>query len=290
MSQFVQLTVYGLANGAVLALAALGFVLIYKATSVINFAQGDLLLVGAYLFYFAFVVFQLPLVAAVIAGVAAAALLGIAIERLVLRPLIGQDPIAVIMVSIGLSVVLKNIVTMFYGIQPVGRQPRVLPTGTVSIAGATVPLNRIAAIAVALLVLAAFTAFFRWSRHGIAMRAVADDQQAALAQGISVRRVFAMAWALAAVSALAGGVLLANIDTLSGNLSTYGLIVFPVVILGGLDSVPGTIVGGAVIGLVNAYADRLFAGASEWVPYVVLLLILLLRPYGLFGQPRIERV
>jgi branched-chain amino acid transport system permease protein len=99
-----------------------------------------------------------------------------------------------------------------------------------------------------------------------------------------------MAWALAAVSALAGGVLLANIDTLSGNLSTYGLIVFPVVILGGLDSVPGTIVGGAVIGLVNAYADRLFAGASEWLPYVVLLLILLVRPYGLFGQPRIERV
>jgi branched-chain amino acid transport system permease protein len=290
MSQFVQLTVYGLANGAVLALAALGFVLIYKATSVINFAQGELLLVGGYLFYFAFVVFQLPLVAAVIAGVAAAALLGIAIERLVLRPLIGEDPIAVIMVTIGLAVVLKNIVTMFYGIQPVDRQPRVLPTGTVSILGATVPLNRLAAIAVALLVLAAFTAFFRWSRHGIAMRAVADDQQAALAQGISVRRVFAMAWALAAVSALAGGVLLANIDTLSGNLSTYGLIVFPVVILGGLDSVPGTIVGGAVIGLVNAYADRLFAGASEWLPYVVLLLILLVRPYGLFGQPRIERV
>jgi branched-chain amino acid transport system permease protein len=290
MSQFVQLTIYGLANGAVLALAALGFVLIYKATSVINFAQGELLLVGGYLFYFAFVVFHLPLVAAVIAGVAAAALLGIAIERLVLRPLIGEDPIAVIMVTIGLAVVLKNIVTMFYGIQPVDRQPRVLPTGTVSILGATVPLNRLAAIAVALLVLAAFTAFFRWSRHGIAMRAVADDQQAALAQGISVRRVFAMAWALAAVSALAGGVLLANIDTLSGNLSTYGLIVFPVVILGGLDSVPGTIVGGAVIGLVNAYADRLSAGASEWVPYVVLLLILLVRPYGLFGQPRIERV
>jgi branched-chain amino acid transport system permease protein len=290
MSQFVQLTVYGLANGAVLALAALGFVLIYKATSVINFAQGELLLVGGYLFYFAFVVFQLPLVAAVIAGVAAAGLLGIAIERLVLRPLIGEDPIAVIMVTIGLAVVLKNIVTMFYGIQPVDRQPRVLPTATVSILGATVPLNRLAAIAVALLVLAAFTAFFRWSRHGVAMRAVADDQQAALAQGISVRRVFAMAWALAAVSALAGGVLLANIDTLSGNLSTYGLIVFPVVILGGLDSVPGTIVGGAVIGLVNAYADRLFTGASEWLPYVVLLLILLVRPHGLFGQPRIERV
>jgi branched-chain amino acid transport system permease protein len=135
-----------------------------------------------------------------------------------------------------------------------------------------------------------FTVFFRWSRHGIAMRAVADDQQAALVQGISVRRIFALAWAFAAVSALIAGVLLADIAELSQNLSSYGLVVFPVVILGGLDSVPGTIIGGAVIGLVSQYAEGVSAGASQVVPYVVLVLILLLRPYGLFGQPRIERV
>jgi branched-chain amino acid transport system permease protein len=166
----------------------------------------------------------------------------------------------------------------------------VLPTGSVDIAGAPVPLDRLTAVAVAAVALGAFSAFFRWSRHGIAMRAVADDQQAALVQGISVRRIFALAWALAAVSALLGGVLLADTAEVSQNLANFGLIVFPVVILGGLDSVAGTIVGGAVIGLLSQYAEGLSPGASQVVPYVALVLILLVRPYGLFGQVRIERV
>lgn len=289
MSQFVQLTVYGLANGAVLALAALGFVLIYKATRVINFAQGELLLIGAYLFYTSFVLFRLPLAVAVVAGVAAAGFLGVAIERLVLRPLVGQDPIAVIMVTIGLAAVLKAGVTMVYGTTP-REMPKILPAGTITLAGTTVPVDRLVAVAAAAVVLTAFSVFFRRSRHGIAMRAVADDQQAALVQGISVRRMFALAWALAAVSALIAGVLLADIAEVSQNLATFGLVVFPVVILGGLDSVAGTIVGGAVIGLVSQYAEGLSAGTSQVVPYIALVLILLLRPYGLFGQPRIERV
>lgn len=289
MTQFIQLTVYGMANGAVLALAALGFVLIYKATSVINFAQGELLLVGAYLFYTAFVLLRLPLAVAVVAGVLAAAALGVAVERLVLRPLIGENPISVIMVTIGLAAVLKAVVQMFYGTAP-KEMPKVLPAGSVEIAGAPVPLDRLLAVAIAAVVLAAFTAFFRWSRHGIAMRAVADDQQAALVQGISVRRIFALAWALAAVSALIAGILLGDIAEVSQNLATFGLVVFPVVILGGLDSVPGTIVGGVVIGLLSQYAEGISAGASQVVPYIALVLILLLRPYGLFGQTRIERV
>jgi branched-chain amino acid transport system permease protein len=289
MTDFIQLTVYGLANGAVLALAALGFVLIYKATNVINFAQGELLLVGAYLFYTAFVLLRLPLAVAVVAGVAVAAVLGVAVERVVLRPLIGEDPIAVIMVTIGLAAILKAGVQMFYGTTP-RDMPKVLPTGSVDIAGALVPLDRLTAVGVAAVALVAFSAFFRWSRHGIAMRAVADDQQAALAQGISVRRIFALAWALAAVSALLGGVLLADIGEVSQNLASFGLVVFPVVILGGLDSVPGTIVGGVVIGLLSQYAEGLSPGASQVAPYVALVLILLVRPYGLFGQVRIERV
>jgi branched-chain amino acid transport system permease protein len=139
-------------------------------------------------------------------------------------------------------------------------------------------------------VLAGFSAFFRWSRHGVAMRAVADDQQAALVQGISVTRIFALAWAMAAVSAVVGGALIADIAEVSQNLAGFGLIVFPVVILGGLDSVSGTIIGGVVIGLVSQYAEGVSPGASQVVPYAVLVLILLVRPYGLFGQPRIERV
>jgi branched-chain amino acid transport system permease protein len=289
MTQFIQLTVYGLANGTILALAALGFVLIYKATRVINFAQGELLLVGAYAFYSAFVVLQLPAILAIAVAVIVAAALGVAIERLVLRPLLGEDPIAIIMVTIGLSAVLKAAVQVVYGTTP-REMPKFLPRGSVDILGAIVPSDRLVAIAIAAVVLAAFSAFFRWSRHGVAMRAVADDPQAALVQGISVTRISALAWAMAAASAVVGGVLIADIAEVSQNLSGFGLVVFPVVILGGLDSVLGTIVGGVVIGLLSQYADSVSPGASQVVPYLVLVVILLVRPYGLFGQPRIERV
>ena len=296
MSTFLLLTVYGLADGAILALAALGFVLIYKATRVINFAQGEFLLVGAYMFYTAFVIFGLPWVAAAVVGVGIAIVLGVLVERFVLRPMIGESAISVIMVTIGLSSVLKAIIQMFFG-TAVREQPKILPQGSIEVfggtdaGGATLPVNRLLVIVIAGLVLAAFTLFFRRSRHGIAMRAVADDQQAALTMGISVRRVFAMAWALAAVSALIAGVLLADLSAVEQNIAAFGLIVFPVVILGGLDSVPGTIVGGLVIGLlkqfVSGYMDP---GLAEVVPYVVLVAILMVRPYGIFGETRIERV
>jgi branched-chain amino acid transport system permease protein len=290
MSTFFSLTVYGLADGAILALAALGFVLIYKATRVINFAQGEFLLVGAYTFYTAFVLLQLPLVLASLVGVLVAILLGVCVERFVLRPLIGENPISVIMVTIGLSSVLKAAVQMFFGTS-VREQPKILPTGSIEVAGVTVPVNRLYVIVIAAVVLAAFTVFFRRSRHGIAMRAVADDQQAALTMGISVRRAFALAWVLAAVSALVAGVLLADLSAVEQNIAAFGLIVFPVVILGGLDSIPGTIVGGLVIGLlkqyVSGYADP---GLAEVLPYVVLMAILMVRPYGIFGEIRIERV
>lgn len=291
MNTFLNLTVYGLSDGAILALAALGFVLIYKATGVINFAQGEFLLIGAYTLYAAFVVFQLPMVAAVLFGVVFAIILGVVIERLVLRPLVGESAISVIMVTIGLAALLRAVVQLIFGTRPV-QQPALLPRAPVELLpGTSVPLNRLLVILIAAIVLAAFTVFFRRSRHGIAMRAVADDQQAALTMGISVRRVFAMAWALAALSALVGGILLGDVTEVSGRLATFGLFVFPVVILGGLDSVPGTIVGGLTIGLttqyVSGYADP---GLSQIAPYLVLIAILLVRPYGLFGETRIERV
>ena len=271
-------------------MAALGFVLIYKATRVINFAQGEFLLVGAYTFYTAFVLLRLPLVLAVLVGVAFAILLGVLVERFVLRPLVGEHAISVIMVTIGLSSVLKAGVQMFFG-TAVREQPKILPTGSMEVAGVTVPVNRLLVILIAAIVLAAFTVFFRRSRHGVAMRAVADDQQASLTMGISVRTIFALAWALAAVSALIAGVLLADLSAVDQNIASFGLIVFPVVILGGLDSVPGTIVGGLTIGLlkqyVSGYADP---GLAEVVPYVVLVAILMVRPYGIFGETRIERV
>lgn len=290
MSEFLQLTLFGLSNGAILALAAIGFVLIYKATRVINFAQGDFLLVGAYVFYAATTVYGLHWSIAVPVGIAVAILLGILVERFVLRPMIGEDAIAVIMVTIGLSSVLGGGVQFFFGTSP-KQAPRFLPAGSLEVAGAVVPWSRIAAIAIAAVVLTAFSVFFTRSRHGIAMRAVADDQQAALTTGISVRRVFAMAWALAAATAVVGGILLANLTGVSAGLASFGLVVFPVVILGGLDSVPGTIVGGIIIGLISQYTAGYVGGGLEQVaPFVVLVLILMVRPYGLFGQTRIERV
>jgi branched-chain amino acid transport system permease protein len=290
MNTFLSLTVYGLSDGALLALAALGFVLIYKATRVINFAQGEFLLVGAYMFYTAFVVLRLPLILAAVFGVLVAIVLGVVVERFILRPLVGESAISVIMVTIGLSAVLKAVIQIFFGTS-VREQPPILPTGTVELGGVTLPLNRLLVIVIAAVVLFAFSAFFQRSRHGIAMRAVADDQQAALTMGISVRRVFMLAWVLAAVSALIAGVLLADLSAVEQNIAAFGLVVFPVVILGGLDSVPGTVIGGLVIGLlkqyVSGYADP---GLAEVIPYIVLVAILLVRPYGIFGETRIERV
>jgi branched-chain amino acid transport system permease protein len=290
MATFVQLTVTGLSNGAILALAALGFVLIYKSSSVINFAQGQFLLIGAYVVWALTVDAGLHWAVAVLGAVLVAIALGIMVERVILRPLVGQPIISVIMVTIGLAQVLGALVLIIWGTTP-RAFPEFIPSGRVELLGAQVGASRLWAVGLVAVALVAFALFFTRSRHGIAMRAVADDQQAALAMGISVRRVFALAWALAGVSAVVGGMLLANLVGVSGEISGFGLLVFPVVILGGLDSVLGAVVGGAVIGLLTAYTGGYVGGGLETViPYVALVLILLVKPYGLFGQVRIERV
>ena len=289
MSDFIQLTVTGLSNGAVLALAALGFVLIFKSTGVLNFAQGEFLLVGAYSI-FAAVSFGMPWPLAVVVALVIAVLLGFLVERVVLRPLVGESAIAVIMVTIGLAAVLRATVQVIWGTTP-RSFPDFIPETSVELGGARIPVNRLVAIALAVIVLVVFTLVFQRSRQGIAMRAVADDQQAALVVGISVRRVFALAWALAAASAVLGGLLLANLVGVSGEVASFGLVVFPVVILGGLDSIAGTLVGGMVIGLLAEYTSAYIdPKLQEVVPFLALVLILLIRPYGLFGQARIERV
>jgi branched-chain amino acid transport system permease protein len=203
---------------------------------------------------------------------------------------VGQPIIAVIMVTIGLAQVLGALVQMIWGTTP-RPFPEFIPSESIELAGARVGEERLWALGLAAAALIAFGLFFQRSRHGIAMRAVADDQQAALSMGISVRRVFALAWALAGVSAVVGGILVANLIGVSGEISGFGLLVFPVVILGGLDSVPGAVVGGAVVGLLASYTGSYVGGGLETViPYIALVLILLVKPYGLFGQVRIERV
>jgi branched-chain amino acid transport system permease protein len=290
MDTFIQLTVTGLSSGAILALAALGFVLIYKASEVINFAQGQFLLIGAYVVWALNVDAGLHWALAVAGAIGVAIVLGLVVERLILRPLVGEPTISVIMVTIGLAQVLGALVQIIWGTHP-HAFPGFIPDDTISIAGARVGENRLWAVALVAVALVAFALFFQRSRHGIAMRAVADDQQAALTMGISVRRTFALAWALAGVSAVVGGMLVANLIGVSGEVSNVGLLVFPVVIVGGLDSVPGAVVGGAIIGLLTAYTGGYVGeGLDQVIPYVALVAILLIKPYGLFGQVRIERV
>jgi branched-chain amino acid transport system permease protein len=290
MDTFIQLTVAGLSNGAILALASLGFVLIYKASGVINFAQGQFLLIGAYVVWALTVDAGLHWALAIAGAIGVAVVLGLLVERLILRPLVGEPTISVIMVTIGLAQVLGALVQIIWGTQP-HPFPEFIPDDVVTIAGARTGENRLWALGLVVLALVAFAVFFQRSRYGIAMRAVADDQQAALTMGISVRRTFALAWALAGVSAVVGGILVANLIGVSGEVSNIGLLVFPVVIVGGLDSVPGAVVGGAIIGLLTAYTGGYLGGGLDAViPYVALVAILLVKPYGLFGEVRIERV
>ncbi|MDX1577761.1 MAG: branched-chain amino acid ABC transporter permease [Gemmatimonadota bacterium] len=290
METFLQLSVTGLSNGMIYALAAVGFVVIYKASDVINFAQGDLLLFGTYLIFFTVVQVGLPWPLGVTVALALAVGLGLAVERLVLRPLIGEPVISMIMVTIGLSSVLRAIVNAVWGPRP-RAFPAFLPDGEIALAGAVLGADRVLAIPLALAILAALGLFFRRTRSGIAMRAIADDQAAALSMGIGIPRVFAIAWGLAAATAAVGGIMLGNIVGVSPNVAAVGLRVFPVVILGGLDSIGGAVVGGAAIGLLEAYTGGYVGhGLNLIVPYIVLILVLMVRPYGLFGQEIIERV
>ena len=294
MEFFLQLLLNGLVVGSIYSLVALGFVIIFKSSGILNFAQGEFLLLGAYVFL-AIASAHAPIGAALLLTFAFSAVLGIVLERLVLRPLIGEPIISVIMVTLGLSSVLRAIVQGIWGtdtrplpsvfsLDPIQLGPLPIARGYLYSAGC---------VAVLLVVL---TLFFKYARPGIAMRATADSQQVALSMGISVRRIFALSWSIAAVVSAVGGILLATMrGGVDGSLAVLGLKVLPAVIVGGLDSIGGAILGGLLIGVLEnlsgGYLDPVFGGGvKEVAPFVALVLILMVRPYGLFGKVRIERV
>ena len=275
MDVLAELTVAGLANGMIYALIAIGFIIIYKATDVINFAQGPLLLLGAYLGY-TFLSLQIPVWLGIGLALGVAALVGVAMARFALRPLIGKPVISMIMATVALSSILHALIQGIWGVRP-----RNFP----------LDVDRPVVIGVAAVSLVALGWFFRRSREGLAMRAVADDQQAAMSVGVSLPRTLSLAWALASAAAALGGILLAGLVGVSQDITATGLRVFPVVILGGLDSIAGAVIGGALIGLVEAYAGGYVGkGVQTLVPFALLLLVLMVRPYGLFGKRRMERV
>jgi branched-chain amino acid transport system permease protein len=295
MEFFAQLVFNGLVVGSIYALLALGFVVIFKATSILNFAQGEFLLLGAYVNMALMTSLHLPFWAAFLITLLFSVLLGLAIERVLLRPMLGQPVISVIVVTLGLSSVLKAIVQGIWGTDT-RPFPEVFPTEPVHLGPLPISQGYLWSIACVAVLLALFTAFFRFTRMGVAMRATAFSQHTALSMGISVKGIFALSWSIAAMVSVAGGALLGAVrGGVDGSLALFGLKVVPVVILGGLDSIAGAIVGGLVIGVLEnlsgGYLDPLLGGGvKEVAPFVALVLILMVRPRGFFGKVHVDRV
>jgi branched-chain amino acid transport system permease protein len=295
MEFFLQLVLNGLVIGSIYALVALGFVVIYKSTSILNFAQGEFLTLGAYMCLAIFATHKVPFLAAFALTLVFSALLGVLMERVLLRPMIGEPIISVIMLTLGLSSILKAIVLAIWGID-MHPYPEIFPTKPVRIGPLPISQGYLYSVASVAVLLLLFSLFFKYSRAGIAMRATAFSQQVALSMGISVKRIFALSWSIAAVVSAVGGVLLGGIrGGVDMALAFFGLKVIPVVILGGLDSVLGAIVGGLVMGilenLAGGYLDPVFGGGvKEVAPFIALVAILTVKPYGLFGKVKIERV
>ncbi len=294
MDILLQIIVTGLATGGLYGLIALGFVLIYKATSVLNLAMGEFMTLGAFVCFTALTQIKAPFYLALILTLASAVVLGIIVERLILRPLIGEPVISVIMVTIGLGVILKGVMYMIW--TPSFRNfPQIFPPEPLNLNFAVVPSGLWWGFVFAIIGTIIFLLIFKFSRTGVAMRATANDQQAALSMGISVRWVFALAWCFGAMASVIGGIVIGNISGISVYMGDIGLKVLAVIILGGLDSIGGAILGGFIIGilenLTGLYIDPLIGGgAKDVAPFLILVLIIMIRPYGLFGKEVIERV
>jgi branched-chain amino acid transport system permease protein len=289
----LALIVSGLSIGLMYSLIALGFVLVYKATDAINFAQGEFVMLAGFVAAVSLGE-KIPVLAAVAIAIAVMVVFSFALERIVLRPLLGRPIVAVIMATIGLGAMLRGLPPITVGGEtravslPIGDTP--ITFGPINL-----PPVQVLGVVVTLMFLAVFTWFFLKSRMGVAMRAVADNQQVAMAMGINVERYFALAWAMAGTVSALGGVIWGSMLGVDVHLALVGLKVFPVVILGGLDSIVGAVIGGLIVGVVESlaagYLDPYVGGGTkDFAPYVLMILMLMFKPYGMFGTHRIERV
>ncbi len=292
MDFFLQLLIQGLSVGFLYALAALGFVMIFKSSSVLNFAHGDLLAIGAFLFLVLAAWAKIPFLIAFFLTLIGCFVLGFIIERLFLRPLIGEALIMVIMLTVGLAAMFKGLLLFIFG-GNLFAYPTFLPEDiSVRIGNINIAPVYVASFVISIIFLLLFGLFFKYSSQGIYMRSVADNQTAALSLGVHVRRVFALSWAIAALVCAMSGIILGIISGVNvHSISIIGLKVFPVVILGGLESIGGAIIGGIIIGVLETFTGGYISTSlREVVPYIILVFILLVKPYGLFGLVEIERV
>jgi branched-chain amino acid transport system permease protein len=295
MNELVATIVKGLGNGSIYALLAIGFVIIYKSMRVISFAQPAFMMVGATLV--SQLVLQMNFFLAVLVSLALCALLGVGVERLALRPMIGKPVFVIAIITLGIDIVIRTITSIYIGLEirqmgdPWGLQQTEL-------LGVTVDQRQLATLVTTLVVVAGLFAFFRYSRMGLAMRATSYDQEVALAQGVSVGTVFALSWAIAGALAGLAGVFLSIGVGLEQTLWVTALKALPVIILGGLDSLGGAVVAGLSIGVFEALVGTYGGDAAPFlggdfflvVPYLLMLLVLLVRPYGLFGTREVERI
>lgn len=299
-----QFVVSGLLAGGPIALTALGLVLVFKSSYIFNFAHGQLLLLGALMTWWFAVERELPLGLSIVLALGLSAILGLAIERFTLRPMTGQPLLSIILMTLGLSQVLQGLALLLFG----GAQrnfPQIFSAADPYII--TLPWliddrpiililkqNLVWSFVVAMLGVILISAFFRFTRAGLAMRGASEDHELAQSLGLRIHRIFGLSWAMAGIVATAAGILLATSSGLDLSLSVVVLAAFPVVLLGGIESIPGVIVGGLLIGLVqgvvSAFTVQWVRDMAEIVPYLVLLVVLLIRPEGLFGQKRIERI
>jgi branched-chain amino acid transport system permease protein len=295
METFFQTLASGIVIGSVYSLVGMGIVVIYKSTKVFNFAQGGLVMLGAFLAWSLMKKAGIPVWLALISGVGVAFLIGVLIEVLTMRRLVGQPIISLIIVTLAIQAFINGVVILFWGESSLYAFPPLVPEKSLVFLGINMSLQHSLVFAVSIGLMIILLYFFKHMQWGLDLRAVAEDHETAMCMGISTRMVFTLAWSLSCILAYAAGVLLGIIHGVSTSLYEIGTSVFPVVLLGGLESIPGVVVAGLIVGVIEfmsgQYIDRFVAGSTrEIVPYIILLLVLVIKPYGLFGLKRIERV
>lgn len=295
MAFLIQLAVNGFALGMVYALVAIGFVIILKCSNVFNIAQGHFVLLGGYIGYTYLVTFNLPLWAALILAIATAVVMGLLIERLTLRPLIGQPVLAIVMMTIALSVVIEGLATLIWGGE-YKTYHGVLPTFTLRVGEISLPPESMIGLIVSVIVVIILLLFFRYTKNGLAMRATAEDEQVVQSVGIKVTTVYALSWVIACIVGVIGGILLGGVSGVMVPLAEIGIKAFAVVLLGGVNSIGGAIIAGIILGVLEnvaaGYLDPLLPGGglAHVFPFIIMIIVLIFKPYGLFGLVRIERI
>jgi branched-chain amino acid transport system permease protein len=295
MSFFLQLMISGFALGMVYTLIAIGFVIILKCSKAFNIAQGHFVMIGGYLGFTFLVTFHLPVWLSLLAAVGVAIILGLLIERLTLRPLVGQPVLAVIMMTIALSVILEGLATLIWGGE-YKTYHGVLPTITLTVGELSIPPETLIGVIVSIIVVIILMLFFRYTRSGLAMMATAEDEQVVQSAGIKVTTVYALSWVIACIVGVIGGIILGGVSGVMIPLANVGMKAFAVVLLGGVNSIGGAIVTGIMLGVLEnvaaGYLDPLLPGGglANVFPFVVMIIVLIFKPYGLFGLVEIERI